>query len=37
MRINNEVQETLKRETDQNYKQASEMYENQEKKAEIAK
>ena len=37
MKINNEMQETIKRETDQNYKAASEMYETQEKKAVIAK
>ena len=37
MKINNEMQETIKRETDQNYKAASEMYETQEKKAVLAK
>ena len=37
MRINTEVQETIKRETDVNYKEATEMYESAAKQEEIAK
>ena len=37
MKINNEVQETLKRETDVNYKETMQMFEDTEQKAEVAK
>ena len=37
MKINDEIQETIKRETDSNYKEASEMYEEKNKQVVIAK
>ena len=37
MRLNNEAQETIKRETDANYKEAAIMFEDVSKKEEIAK
>ena len=37
MKLNSEMQESIKRETDQNYREASEMFEEKAKKEEIAK